>query len=93
MKQGITNSFKPVRPQRQIHPYFVVSNGNGDTAGDGIASTESPGGSAVGKHIASLAEGASANDFSPAEQMHLISMMDSEPGAIEGWTNLTDVWQ
>jgi hypothetical protein len=80
---------KPVRPVKQIHPYFVVSDP--EAGGEGVASYDAPGGSALGKAVAAFAETADPDDFSPAEQAHLIALMDSEPGQIEGYTNL-DVW-
>ena len=92
VRGGLPAQMPVIRPQRSVHPYFTQYISEPEAAGDGIPSTDAPGGSAIGKHIAGLAETADADDFTPAEQMHLIALMDAEPGVSDGWQSL-DVWE
>jgi hypothetical protein len=91
MQCGLPAQIPVVRPQRSVHPYFTqyLSDPNAVCEQVGSYDAETP----EGKAIAELAQNIDASEFTSQEMNNLIAVMDSAPGQLQGWTNLTDVWQ
>jgi hypothetical protein len=89
MKENLPTAFKPVRPHRTIHPYFLNGQDPNALSPDAPSyDAESP----EGKAIAELSRNIDAAEFSSQEINNLAAVMDAAPGELQGWTNLTDVW-